>query len=200
VETGAFLISFGMEYQVLNEKVVFNDHYQMKKAQLRYDTFNGGTIETTRLAFERGDSVAIVLYEKDSRCIVLTKQFRYPATKHDIGWITEIPAGSLEKGESPLSCVLRETKEETGFTIAKAQPIATFYVSPGGCTERCHLFYAEVTHSDQTQKGGGKASENEDILIMRMPVEELRNYLATSCQDGKTFVGLQWFLMNKIIS
>lgn len=195
-----FLYLLTMEYKLSNERVVFDDHYKMMKAQVRYDTFAGKTIETTRLAFERGDSVAIVLFEKDTQCILLTRQFRYPSTKHGLGWVTEIPAGSLERGESPEKCVVRETKEEVGYAISEIEHLTTFYVSPGGCTERCHLYYAEVTQKDQTAEGGGKLSENEDIKIIKQPVSALSGFLKEKCNDGKTLIGLQWFLLHKATS
>jgi len=192
-----FLYLFLMKYSVNNEQVVFNDHYKMLKAHVTYDTFEGGTITTQRLAFERGDSVAILLYEKDTHSLIFTRQFRYPSTKHGVGWLTEIPAGSLEKDESPVRCAIRETKEEVGYRIEAPEPIMTFYVSPGGCTERCHLFYAAVRSEDQVADGGGNASENEDIKIVKITIEEVEKFLSEKVNDAKTLLAIQWFLLNK---
>jgi len=181
-----------MNYSVEKEAVVFDDHYKMLKAKVSYDTFSGKNITSERVAFDRGDSVAILLFEKDSQSIIITKQFRYPTTKHHKGWILEIPAGSMERGECPLSCIKRETLEEVGYKIEKAQQIFNFYPSPGACTERTFLFFAEVNSRDQVEKGGGLDSENEDIKILKVPLKELNEYLSEKIQDAKTIIAIQW--------
>jgi len=183
-----------MNYSINDEKVVFDNHYKMLKANVSYDTFSGDTITTTRLAFHRGDSVAILLYEKDSSSVLITKQFRYPATRHTHGWVFEIPAGSMEKDECPLTCVVRETEEEIGYSIYQPQQIFNFYTSPGGSTERCYLFYAEVSSKDKTTKGGGLSSEKEDIKLLKLPVGEIKSWLSEKIIDAKTIIALQWFL------
>ena len=186
-----------MKYSVKNEQVVFNDHYKMLKASVTYDTFRGTEISTNRLAFYRGDSVAILLYELESKSVILTKQFRYPTTKHQQGWMLEIPAGSMEKDECPLTCVKRETLEEIGYTLHQPQQISSFYTSPGASTEKAYLFYAEVSLKDKTASGGGNTSENEDIKIVKLPVSEIENWLQNKIIDAKTILALQWFLLQK---
>lgn len=183
-----------MKYTLKNEHEVFNDHYQMLKAKVSYDTFSGDAITTDRLAFHRGDSVAILLYEKDTKSLLLTKQFRYPTTKHNIGWMLEIPAGSIEKEENPKHCVIRETFKEVGYKISKPRQIANFYPSPGACTERCYLFFDVVTKKDKVTNGGGVADEHEDIQLIKLPVLEVKQYLKNNIIDAKTIIALQWFL------
>lgn len=97
-----------MKYSISNERIVFDDHYKIVKAEVTYDTFKGDEITTKRLAFERGDSVAILLLEKETQSILLTNQFRYPTCKHNEGWLLEIPAGSVEDNEDPADCISRE--------------------------------------------------------------------------------------------
>lgn len=183
-----------MKYSINKEKVVFNDHYKIIKANVSYDTFSGAEITTNRFAFHRGDSVAILLYEKDTASVLITKQFRYPTTQHNQGWVCEIPAGSLEKDECPLACVVRETEEEVGYSVFQPEQIFNFYTSPGGSTERCYLFYAEVSARDKTSKGGGLASEKEDIKLIKLPVAEIESWLSEEIIDAKTIIALQWFL------
>lgn len=187
-----------MNYSIKNEKVVFNDHYKILKAQTTYETFKGNNITTDRLAFHRGDSVAIVLYEKDTDSILLTNQFRYPTTQHNEGWILEIPAGSLEENEKASNCVQREVLEELGYQIKNSQLIFEFYTSPGGSTERLSLFYAEVSSEDKIEAGGGVTSEDEDIQLVKMPISEVEHYLSEKIIDAKSIIGLQWFLFQKM--
>ncbi|SDW72718.1 NUDIX domain-containing protein [Aequorivita viscosa] len=185
-----------MKYVVRDEKTVFNDHYKVVKAQVAYETFNGDEITTKRLAFERGDSAAILLLEKETNSLLLTNQFRYPTCKHNVGWLLEIPAGTIEENESPQQCVIKEVKEELGYSIVNPEHISTFYVSPGGATERVFLFYKEVSEMDKTEKGGGNESENEDIETVKISISELANNIDT-LRDAKTILAIQWFLLNK---
>ncbi len=184
-----------MKYSISDERVVFNDHYKVVKAQVTYQTFNGGEINTQRLAFERGDSVAIVLLEKETQSILLTNQFRYPSCKHNIGWLMEIPAGSMEEDENPVDCIIREVMEELGYKIDKPKLINTFYTSPGASTERIFIFFAEVSKNDKIEKGGGVDEEDEDIEMIKVPVSEIAMKIS-ELEDAKTILGLQWFLLN----
>jgi len=187
-----------MNYSIENERVVFNDHYKILKAEATYDTFKGESITTDRLAFHRGDSVAIVLYESDTDSILLTKQFRYPITQHNKGWILELPAGSMEKDENPSNCMEREVMEELGYQIEKTTLITEFYTSPGGSTEKLSLFYAETSSERKIESGGGVKSEHEDIQLVKVPVAEIGIYLSEKIEDAKTIIGLQWFLFQKM--
>ncbi|HAV54924.1 MAG TPA: ADP-ribose pyrophosphatase, partial [Aequorivita sp.] len=119
----------------------------MIKASVTYDTFSGNRIKTKRLAFERGDSVAVLLFEKETGTILFTNQFRYPTCKNNDGWLLEIPAGSLEEDEIPQECIRREVLEELGYRLTSPILINTFYTSPGASTERIFLYYAEVSEN-----------------------------------------------------
>ena len=125
-----------MKYSIHDEKIVFNNHYKIVEAEVTYESFQKDKITAKRFAFERGDSVAILLLEKETQSILLTNQFRYPTCKHNEGCLLEIPAGSLEENENRADCVKREVMEELGYNISAPQLISTFYTSPGGSTER----------------------------------------------------------------
>lgn len=184
-----------MKYSVSEEKIVFNDHYKMVKAKVTYDTFGRKQITTSRLAFERGDSVAILLLEKESDSILLTNQFRYPTCKNADGWLLEIPAGSLEENEKPEACIIREVMEELGYKIKTAKLLTTFYTSPGASTERVFLYFSEVSKNDKIAKGGGNESETEDIQLVKIPIHEIGSKIS-EIKDAKTIIALQWFLLN----
>ncbi len=185
-----------MKYKITDQQIVFNDHYKMIKATVEYDTFTGTHIKTQRLAFERGDSVAILLIEKETQSVLLTNQFRYPSCKNNEGWLIEIPAGSLEANENPEDCIKREVMEELGYSLTSQKLIQTFYSSPGASTERIFLFYAEVSINDKIEAGGGAAHENEDIQLVKIPVSEITRKIET-IKDAKTILALQWFLIQK---
>jgi ADP-ribose pyrophosphatase len=76
--------------------------------------------------------------------------------------------------------------------------MATFYVSPGGSSERIFLFYAEVDDDGRVSEGGGVAGEHEDIRVVFLPIAEVRSRLAAAgFADAKTIIGLQWLFAKR---
>ncbi|OBX22174.1 MULTISPECIES: NUDIX domain-containing protein [Bizionia] len=184
-----------MKYHLLQEGIVYDNVFQIKKARIKHDLFNSDTIEVDRFCFERGDSVAIVLYEKDTDSLLFTKQFRYPTIKESDGWILELTAGSLEGNEDPEQRVKMEVEEEIGYQVNGLDFISSFFVSPGGSSERIFLYYAEVNSSDKVFKGGGMIAEKEDIQLVKMPVNDVHILFKNNqVRDAKTIIGIQWFL------
>jgi len=184
-----------MNYQLLHERLVYDQVFQIKKAKIKHDLFNSGSMEVERYCFERGDSVAIVIYEKDTDCLLFTKQFRYPTIKEGDGWILELTAGSIEAHEDPEQRVKMEVEEEIGYQVNGLDFISSFFVSPGGSSERVFLFYTEVNSSDNIFKGGGLITEKEDIQLVKMPVQEVRKHIKNNqFRDAKTIIGIQWFM------
>lgn len=93
------------------------------------------------------------------------------------------------------SSLTRELNEEPGYHPFHLEPIATFYPSPGGSSERLHLFYAEVSETGRTGPGGGLDSEHEDIEVIELSIDELRARLdAGELVDAKTIIAAQWLL------
>jgi nudix-type nucleoside diphosphatase (YffH/AdpP family) len=188
-----------MKYKIHSEETVFDHHFTIKKAKLEHDSFiSSERVEVTRLCFERGDSVAILLHETDTDTILFTNQFRYPSIKEGDGWLLELTAGSVEEGEEPEACAYREIEEEIGYSTGKLSFISSFFVSPGGCSERIFLYSAEVLSSDKIFKGGGVDSESEDIELVKIARDQIPTMLQNNTfRDAKTIIGLQWFIANR---
>jgi nudix-type nucleoside diphosphatase (YffH/AdpP family) len=80
-----------------------------------------------------------------------------------------------------------------GYKISKLEHISTFYVSPGGSSERIILYYAEIDDSDKIQAGGGLAREHEDIITVELSVTEaLEQIHSGQIADAKTILGILW--------
>ncbi|MCK0157117.1 NUDIX domain-containing protein [Cellulophaga sp. F20128] len=188
-----------MKYEIVKEEIVFDNFFKIKKAKIKHELFDATTIEVERLSFERGDSVAILIYEKDTDSLLFTNQFRYPTIKEKDGWILELTAGSLEGNEAPKNRVKKEVEEEIGYQVNEIEFISSFFVSPGGSSERILLYYSEVNSSDKLFKGGGMKYEKEDIQLLKIkPKEVLQQLKENKFRDAKTIIGIQWFLANKI--
>jgi nudix-type nucleoside diphosphatase (YffH/AdpP family) len=90
--------------------------------------------------------------------------------------------------------------EETGYRTSRLEHISTFYVSPGGASERIILYYAEVDNSQKVGIGGGLNSEGEYIQVIELSLEEvLKQVQIGTIVDAKTIVGVFW-LRNRLVA
>jgi nudix-type nucleoside diphosphatase (YffH/AdpP family) len=187
------------QVEILAHRRVFDGFFKIEETELRYERFDGAmTPPVKRLVFERGDSVAAMMYHRGQNKLLFLNQFRFPTYQKGPGWMTEVVAGMQEHGEPADEALKREIREESGYEVTSLEPIATFYVSPGGSSERIALFYVEVTSANKIATGGGLAEENEDIETVAYSPEELAQAVADGAiQDAKTLIGILWF-QNKL--
>jgi nudix-type nucleoside diphosphatase (YffH/AdpP family) len=174
-------------------KRILDDFFKVDETYLRYERFDGAMSPVVRrLSFERGDSVAALIFKPSTKRIVLVNQFKYPTYGKGPGWITETMAGMIDENEDPESAVRREILEETGYSPRRLEHIATFYLSPGGSSERIALYYAEVDDK-KTTAGGGLAEEGEDILNIELSIEDaLAQISSGEIADAKTIIAILW--------
>jgi ADP-ribose pyrophosphatase len=139
--------------------------------------------ETTREIVEHPGAVAIIPL-LDSGKIVVTRQYRIATSRY----LIEIPAGTLEPGERPLSCATRELMEETGYTARRIRKLFSCYLAPGYSTEKIHFYLA--TGLARTK---AKPAEDERISVRTTTIAEgLRAIKQGRIQDAKTICGLYY--------
>jgi ADP-ribose pyrophosphatase len=94
----------------------------------------------------------------------------------------------------------RESLEEAGYrVIGDLKPIAILLPSPGGSSERIHLFLGEIDGGMRAGKGGGAGSGAEDVQTVTIPHDEAMEMVASGeIQDAKTIVALQYLMLRKI--
>jgi ADP-ribose pyrophosphatase len=180
--------------EVLSRRRVFDDFFKIDEARLRFERYDGTMSEVVRrLVFERGDSAAALVVNAERRTVYLMEQFRYPAHEKGGGWLLDVVAGMIEPGDTSEQTARREILEEAGFEALALEPIATFFMSPGGSSERTFLFCAVVSDAARRSAGGGVASEHEDIKIVEWPIEEfLAQVRGGQLQDAKTIIAGYW--------
>jgi ADP-ribose pyrophosphatase len=191
-----------MNYTISNEKKILDDFIKIYKAIVTHDTFNStNQITASRLALDRGNAIAVLLYEKDTDSFLFIKQFRYPSARHGHPWSIEIPAGSIDGTETAMQAAIREVKEEIGYEIDHLEFVIEYFPSPGMLSEQINIFYGEVTSKQKTFKGGGSVSEKEDIQLIKIPRKELKTKLQERYFNNSiSIISLQWYLLNKSLA
>jgi ADP-ribose pyrophosphatase len=191
-----------MQVQVQSHQRVYNGHFSLERATLRYETYGGRmSQEVERLVFERGDSVAVLLYDAARDVVTLVEQFRYPVYLRELegGRLLEIVAGILDGGRTPEEVARAEVSEETGYALERLEYISTFYLSPGACTERVHLYVGYVARTDRLGEGGGLHDEGEHIRVVELPLPEaLRRVRTGAIRDAKTIIALQFLAADPV--
>ena len=111
--------------------------------------------KVTREVIGHPGAAAILAIENGK--ILLVKQHRFPH-----GFVLEIPAGTLMKGETPKKCAFRELREETGYEAKKMTPLIKYHPSIGYNTEIIHCYVA----SGLKKISGLELDEDEIISVM----------------------------------
>lgn len=118
---------------------------------------NGGTTDLEMV--RHPGASAVVPFVSDEE-ILLVRQFRYAAQ----GFILEVPAGTLNKGEAPEVCARREVEEEVGHSAGRLLKIGSIYTTPGFTDEVIHLFVArDLTQARQM------LDADEVLTVERLP-------------------------------
>jgi ADP-ribose pyrophosphatase len=183
------------------KRYILNDFFKIEEAQLRFELFNGKMSPLVRrLSLERGDSVAVLVFNQTTDKLILVSQFRYPTYQNQDGWIIEAIAGMVDPGETPEESAQREVQEETGLNIDRFEHITTFYPSPGGSSERIHLFYSEVSGDKaKYQETSGLIGEGEDIKAVEITLTDaLERIKSGEIVDAKTIIGIYWLENHQI--
>jgi len=155
-----------MKYKLLEKTTLHQGFFRLDACTIRHERFAGGELEIVRENLERGDAVVVLLHDPARDEVLLIEQFRIgPTARNDNPWLIEMVAGMLNPDEDALECARRECIEEAGYEPTTLTPLGSYYVSPGGCSERIFLYLGEVDASQPVGKGGGLESEHEDIRV-----------------------------------
>lgn len=178
---------------------VFSGFLNVDEALISHSRYDGGTQVVRRQSLERGDSAALALVDRRRQIIFLAEQFRFPTLANGPGWLRELPAGEIRAEETAAQAATREAFEETGFVVGRCEPIATFYASPGGSSERISLFYASVDGLTADGAGATAARDaGEDIAIVEEPLERFfDDCRGGRVADAKTLVAGLWILAHR---
>lgn len=179
--------------RMISSELLSDNWGEVKKHTFELQRRDGSWQRQMRETYDRGHGAAVLLYNRDRRTVILTRQFRFPAwlMGDENPWLVEAPAGKLD-GDDPLTCAKKEAEEETGYRIADLTLVAAPYMSPGSVTERLWLYVGEYDSSARISEGGGLEDEGEDIETLELPFADAMAMLERGeIADGKTIILLQ---------
>ncbi|NIA43151.1 MULTISPECIES: ADP-ribose diphosphatase [Providencia] len=186
------------DVEIISKRKLFNGFFQMIEYRFRHRLFAGTwSNEIRREVFERGHAGVVLPYDPQTDNIVLIEQIRFPAIETSATpWLLEAVAGMIEENESPEDVIRREAVEEAGLVIGRAEKALSYLSSPGGTTERMHVFIGEVD-SRQAKGVHGLASENEDIQVHVVSREQAYQWVEDGVIDNAaTVIAIQWLQLN----
>jgi ADP-ribose pyrophosphatase len=142
----------------------------------------------TREYIEHPGAVTIVPVLPDGR-ICLVRNYRLAVDQT----LLELPAGTLDAGETPSKTAERELAEETGYLTGRLEPLCEFYMSPGILNERMSVFVAS-----ELVEGPPHREETEEIENLLVPLAEaLRMVDVGEIRDSKTIAALLLYARRK---
>jgi len=167
-----------MPFELLHSEIM----YPGRAFTIRRDTLRLPDGRETRFDIvEHIGSVVIVPLDAAGQ-LLFVRQYRHAAGQD----MLELPAGTLDEGESPDDCASREVREETGMAAGKLERVGGFYLAPGYSTEYMHVYLATDLVDDPLE-----ADADEFLSVERVPVSVAMEMCARGdFPDAKTLAAL----------
>jgi len=182
------------DVRVIDVELLAAGWHVLRRTTIEYRGADGVWSRQQRETYDRGNGATVLLYNRELRTVLLTRQFRYPVyvNGHPDGMLIETAAGLLDD-DDPATAIRREASEETGVQIGELEHVYDVYMSPGSVTERIHFFAAPYDAASRTGAGGGLAHEGEDIDVLEVDFDESLAMIRDGrIQDAKAIMLLHW--------
>lgn len=189
------------EAKIIKREILSEQWYKLYKYTFELKGRDGSILTQSREAYDRGNGATILLYNRENRKVILTKQFRLPTfvNGNPDGMMIEACAGLLD-ADNPEDCIRRETEEETGYRVERVKKIFEAYMSPGSVTEILYFFIGEYSNEQKISDGGG-VDEDENIEVLEIPFEDAMMMLERGeIKDAKTIMLLQYAQLHQLFS
>jgi ADP-ribose pyrophosphatase len=145
--------------------IVFKDRvFEVEVERRRFP--NGQEHE---VAIVRHPPSVVLLPVQDDGRVILIRQYRASIGRE----MWEIPAGSVNPGESPDAAAARECEEEIGLRPGRLLRIRALYPTPGFCDEEL-IFYKAADLQPPPPDSPHRPDEDEDIQKRVVTVQEAR--------------------------
>ncbi|MGL3213873.1 GDP-mannose pyrophosphatase [Bradyrhizobium sp. BR 1433] len=186
-------MSIADRVRVKHVELLSKRRYELKSATFDYRRANGEWQTQVREVYDRGNGAALLPYNLTTRCVVLVRQFRFPAFANGYDdLLIEVAAGMLDDAE-PEARIRAEAEEEIGYRLAHVRKVFEAFTSPGAVTEKLHCFVAEYDAAMRIGDGGGLADEGEDIEVLELSIDDALAMISDGrIVDAKTIMLLQY--------
>ncbi|RJT20246.1 GDP-mannose pyrophosphatase NudK [Buttiauxella izardii] len=189
-----------IKIEVIKDKILSDNYFILRN--ITYDLYRNESeaIRHKREVYDRGNGATMLLYNRDKKTVVLTRQFRVATwvNGNADGMLIETCAGLLDADE-PEVCARKEAIEETGYEVGEVEKLFELYMSPGGVTEVIHFYMAEYSDAQRENAGGG--IDDEDIDVLELPFTRALEMVSTGeIRDGKTVILLQQLQLRGIMT
>jgi ADP-ribose pyrophosphatase len=165
--------------QILSSRRCFEGRvFSVRSDTVRHDDGAEGRIDVV----EHTLSLAIVATPSPDE-VVLVRQYRHPTG----GELWEVPAGTVEPGESAEDGAHRELREETGYSAGRIRAIGSVWTTPGFCSEKMQFF-----HADALTAGPAEPESDEKIELEIFTIAAAWRLVAEGTADAKTVLALFW--------
>lgn len=167
-----------MEFELINsEKMYQGRAFKVRRDQVRAPDGNVLALDIV----EHVGAVTVVPVDEQGR-IWLVRQYRHAAGKV----LLELPAGTLEAGEDPQVCALREIREEIGLAAGKVEKLGEFYLAPGYSSEFMHVYLATRLTPDPLP-----GDADEFLSAAAYPLAQVMEWVrGGELQDAKSLAAL----------
>jgi ADP-ribose pyrophosphatase len=147
---------------------------------LQQVSLRDGTVAERELVLHRGAVALVPMVDEHHVCLVRNHRYTIDQT------LLEVPAGTIDPGESPEQTAERELCEETGYQAGRIQRIREWYVSPGVMNERMVLFLCE-----DLQPGPVRHQLDEQLQVVVVSWEEAMAMVEDGrIEDAKSLLAL----------
>jgi len=143
-------------------------------------TLPGGQDVELEIVRHPGGAVVAAVNAKHEVCLL--RQYRYAAGDR----IWELPAGTIDPGETADQTAHRELREEAGVAAAQWTDLGAMFSTPGFCDEQLFLYLARGLTAVGTEHG-----VDEVIEVHWMPFAQALDMARDgTIRDAKTIVAL----------
>jgi ADP-ribose pyrophosphatase len=167
-----------MGYVTLHSEIPFKG----KVFSVRVDEVRKPNGDLMRVDVIEHHGAVILIPLSDREEILFVDQYRHPAGNR----LLELPAGTINPGEDPEGCAIRECREEVGMSPGRLTKLGGFFMAPGYSTEFAHVYLAEALSPSPLGR-----DEDEDIRVRPIPLHAVEKLIEDGeVMDSKTLAGI----------